>query len=93
MTTGGRRERRRKISAARSLHWSCDVRVGDVLTVWHDDWRGGTIHYARVLKVCAVKLKVQGERGEIAYRPAGYFSGRVPRACVEASPGDYPPYR
>lgn len=72
-----------KIRDARVSHWSIDVSAGDVLKVWHDDGRGGSIYFARVLKVCPVMLKVRGERGEIGYKRRGFFSGRVPADQVE----------
>lgn len=71
-----------KIRSAKVLHWSIDVQVGDVLKVWHDDGRGGSVYFARVLKVCPKTLKVQGERGEIGYKRRGFFCGRVPKEEV-----------
>lgn len=74
-----------RIAAAKILHWTQDIREGDVLKYWHDTGAfGATLAYARVLKVCPVKLKVKGERGEIGYKSPHWFVGKVsPETAVE----------
>jgi hypothetical protein len=67
-----------KIASATLYNWRDDIREGDVLKYWHDaGCMGATLGYVRVLKVCPVKLKVRGERGEIGYKSPHWFSGKV----------------
>jgi len=67
-----------KVAAAKVLHWSQTVTVGDVLKSWHPvDDRRADVTYWRVLKVCPVKLKVRGESGFIEYAYPGAFIGKA----------------
>lgn len=71
-----------KVAAASVRHWSTTVTVGDVLKTWHDDGRGGSVYFWRVLKVCPRTIKARGERGEVIYKPVSWFNGKLSALSV-----------